>query len=391
MSKKQLTKIIIAVFALVILVGGGIAALFLVDTESLAGGGDIEVIKANGGHEALKGDIMGFMPMRDSQVANIADGFFEDIGITKYEGMDNSGRRGNLTVYVDGGYKLDCFIKAGELANAYIGNILGYKNPDVVSITVSNAPEYSYAQYKNLVKSLARGLDVDEATAMNMYEQLTMMGIYNFTDIKSGKLNGIKGYYGYESLMKYFMVVENGAIKSITVVCEGFDPMEVYNANTPKAAYDISRVKVLQGTRQAIATVLDFKIQQQIGLDVTLPAALLNGDDSWLMVRNGDEIWLLDNNAIITKSLKDEDSAYPFKVYFRNGVKIHGTDMEEVREKSLVLQTQLAERINKLQASVKKKKDKIRYERQFKEIASTLFAFEEDSNDNEDFESENQE
>ena len=106
---------------------------------------------------------------------------------------------------------------------------------------------------------------------------------------------------------------------------------------------------------------------------------------------NGDEIWLLDNNAIITKSLKDEDSAYPFKVYFRNGVKIHGTDMEEVREKSLVLQTQLAERINKLQASLKKKKDKIRYERQFKEIASTLFAFEEDSNDNEDFESENQE
>ena len=106
---------------------------------------------------------------------------------------------------------------------------------------------------------------------------------------------------------------------------------------------------------------------------------------------NDEEIWLLDNNAIITKSLKDEDGAYPFKVYFRNGVKIHGTDMEEVREKSLVLQTQLAERINKLQASLKKKRDKIRYERQFKEIASTLFAFEEDSDDNEDFESENQE
>ena len=104
-----------------------------------------------------------------------------------------------------------------------------------------------------------------------------------------------------------------------------------------------------------------------------------------------DEIWLLDNNAIITKSLKDEDSAYPFKVYFRNGVKIHGTEMKDVREKSIVLQTQLAERIKKLQACLKKKKDKIRYEHQFKEIASTLFAFEEDSDDNEDFESENQE
>ena len=106
---------------------------------------------------------------------------------------------------------------------------------------------------------------------------------------------------------------------------------------------------------------------------------------------NSDEIWLLDNNAIITKSLKDEDSAYPFKVYFRNGVKIHGTEMEDVRKKSLVLQAQLMERIKKLQASLKKKKEKIRYERQFKEIASTLFAFEEDSEDNEVFESENQE
>ena len=106
---------------------------------------------------------------------------------------------------------------------------------------------------------------------------------------------------------------------------------------------------------------------------------------------NDEEVWLLDNNAIITKSLKDEDGAYPFKVYFRNGVKIHGTDMEEVREKSLVLQNQLKERISKLQTSLKKKKEKIRYERQFKEIASTLFAFEEKSDDNEAFESENQE
>ena len=106
---------------------------------------------------------------------------------------------------------------------------------------------------------------------------------------------------------------------------------------------------------------------------------------------NSEEIWLFDNNVIITKSLKDEDSAYPFKVYFRNGVKIHGTEMGDVREKSLVLQAQLVERINKLQASLKKKKDKIRYERQFKDIASTLFAFEEDSDGIADFESENQE
>ena len=41
--------------------------------------------------------------------------------------------------------------------------------------------------------------------------------------------------------------------------------------------------------------------------------------------------------------------------------------------------------------SQKKKKDKIRYERQFKDITSTLFAFKEDSDGIADFESENQE
>ena len=51
MSQKQLKKLIIAIVAMVVVVGGIVAALFLVDTDSLASGGDIETIKANGGYE----------------------------------------------------------------------------------------------------------------------------------------------------------------------------------------------------------------------------------------------------------------------------------------------------------------------------------------------------
>ena len=99
---------------------------------------------------------------------------------------------------------------------------------------------------------------------------------------------------------------------------------------------------------------------------------------------NSEEIWMLDRNSIITKLLKDEDSAYPFKVYFCNGVKMNDAGLEAVKTKSLVLQAQLFERLKKIQASLKKKKEKIRHERQFKEIVSTLFCFKDDSNDKED-------
>ncbi|MBP3195672.1 MAG: hypothetical protein J6N21_01530 [Butyrivibrio sp.] len=90
---------------------------------------------------------------------------------------------------------------------------------------------------------------------------------------------------------------------------------------------------------------------------------------------NSEEVWMLDLNVIVTKTLTDEDNTYPFKVYFCNGVKADDGDMETVREKSLVLQNQLKERINKLHASLKKNKERIRYERQFKEIISSLFVF----------------
>lgn len=105
---------------------------------------------------------------------------------------------------------------------------------------------------------------------------------------------------------------------------------------------------------------------------------------------NNEEVWMLDLNSIITKISKDDDDSYPFKVYFRNGVKIEGGgDMETVKVKSLVLQDQLMERISKLQSSLKKKKERVRYERQCKEILSSLFFFENDSNNDKDSKSDN--
>lgn len=105
---------------------------------------------------------------------------------------------------------------------------------------------------------------------------------------------------------------------------------------------------------------------------------------------NTEAVWMLDHNAIITKKLNNEDNSFPFKVYFRNGVKMDDCDMETVKGKSLVLQKQLMERISKLKASLKKKKERIRFERQFKEIASTLFAFEDNSTDDKTSDTNNQ-
>jgi hypothetical protein len=108
-----------------------------------------------------------------------------------------------------------------------------------------------------------------------------------------------------------------------------------------------------------------------------------------VLKNNSEEVWMIDLNAIITKTLKDEDNSYPFKVYFCNGIKIDGGDMEAVKRKSLVHQDQLKERISKLHASLKKKKERIRYERQFKEIVSTLFFFDNESTDDDNSELKN--
>ena len=290
MSSKQLKKLILIVVSLVIVIGGAFALLFFFDTDS--GGEDDEAAKIAGGYEIMKSDLVSTLKIRDSQAATIANIFFDDIGISKYETMNMGGSRGNLTVYCDG-YQFDAFVQAGEFANAYIGNALVYKNPKVSSVTVSTALEYTYKQYTTLVEAFGRALKIDEDVAKDLYSELTMMGINSFSNAKAGKLNGIKGFYGYEGNFKYFLTLnEDNSIHVIYVVCDGFEPIEVYNSATGEGQYKLSNVKITMGARQGVANILAFKVKQATELEVVFPAALLSGDDSWLMVKKDDTIYI---------------------------------------------------------------------------------------------------
>ena len=305
MSSKQTKMLIGIIVGLVVVVGLVFGAIFFLDTDSLgSSGGDIETVKANGGYEMLKSDLIEYTHMRDTQAVTIANTLFEKIGITSYEGMSSGGRRGNFTINADG-YVLDSFISGGKLGTVYIGNVIIYRDADVAATAVSNVLEYTFAQYKILVNSFTKGLKVDANVGKNLYEELTLLGINSFNEIKSGKLNGIKGYYGTEGMMQYFMVVENDAIKNIYVVCDAYDPIEIYNS-IGSSAKSISDVKVTMGARQGIANVLSYRLKQDTGLDVVFPAALLNGDDSWLMVRNDDEVYIEVRAEVKVKEDKKE-------------------------------------------------------------------------------------
>ena len=297
MSSKQMKKLIIIIVAFVLVVGGVFAALFFVDFDALAGGSqDIEVVKAEGNYEKLKVDIADAFKTRDSQTASIADAFFDPakVGITSYERMSRQdARRGNVAIYADG-YKIDAYIVAGDLANAYIGNVLIYKNSKVSSVTVANAPELTFKQYQNAVRSFQKGLDIDDAnTAKDLYATLTMMDINSFTNIKKAKVNGVSGFIGYESALPYFIVMdENDTMKKLYIHCDGFEPIEIYNAATAKGTETSRDYKILFGTRVTIPDSLEYRLSKTTNKTVKLPAALQGGDDSWLMVKKDGEFYL---------------------------------------------------------------------------------------------------
>lgn len=284
MSKKQMKQLIFMIIGLVVVVGGVLAFLFVFDTESL-GGGDNETAKINGGYETLKSDLISVMSVRDSQAATIADTFFDTIGITNYESMDSKSLRGNLTVNADG-YSFDCLVMGGEFLHSYIGNVIIYKNPKSSATTIATAMEYSYKQYKTMVDSFIRGLKIEENDGKRLYQELTLMGLNGFLNIKSGKLNDLKGFYGYEGNLQYFMVLNDSGteIRKLYIVCDGFDPIEVYN-NLGNSEYSLSDVKVMGGARQGVANAMAYKVKNLTELDVLFPNALLTGDDSWLMVK----------------------------------------------------------------------------------------------------------
>lgn len=304
MSSAQMKKLVLIIVGMLIVMVGVIAGIFLFDTSG-SDSDDIEVVKAAGNYEGFKNDLINEQHLRDSQAASVANIFFEKMGIKKYEGM-NSGtsRHGNLVIKADG-FNLDCLLRAGDLYSVYIGEVLVYKNPDKGVTASANTLEYSYEQYTILVDSFIKSLKVDEQVGKDIYEEMTILGIRSFTDVKKGKLNGVKGYYGKEGEFPYFLIIENNRLSKIYVTCDGFDPIEVYNTSGKN---EIKNTKVLLGPRQGIANVLGFKVKQVYGKEVMFPAALLTGDDSWLMVKNNDIIYIEVSGEIIDgEKRKTED------------------------------------------------------------------------------------
>lgn len=294
MSSKQMKKLILIIASLVVVVATVFVVLFFVDFDSLGNSNDIEKIKAEGGYEQFKSDLISSANVRDSQAATIANIFFEDIGVKKYEGIEQGGCRGTHMVHCDG-YNIDALIRGGEFANAYIGNVLIYKNPKVASSTVANAPNYTYSQYQTIVDGIERGMDISEDKAKEIFEKLNLMDISSFSSVKSGKLNGVKGFYGYENKMQYFITLNSDSnIDKIFITCDGFDPIEVYNSSTSTGNETSTTYKLLNGPRSTLPDSLNYKIAKLIGEDtnVMLPAALMNGDDGWLAVKNNDELYL---------------------------------------------------------------------------------------------------
>ena len=295
MSSKQMKKLIMIIVPLVLVVIGVFVALFFVDFDSIGGGKDIEVIKAEGNYEKLKSDIADAFKTRDSQTAAIADALFDEtkIGITSYERMSRQeARRGNVAIYADG-YKIDAYIIAGDLANAYIGNVLIYKNTKVSSVTVANAPELTYKQYQNAIRGFQKGLDIDDIqVAKDLYSKLTMMDINSFTEIKKAKVDGVSGYIGYEGALPYFIVLDSSdTLKKLYIYCEAFDPIEIYNSASVTGEETSTTHKILYGSRVAIPTSLEYRVSKATGQTVKLPAALQSGDDSWLMVKKDGEMY----------------------------------------------------------------------------------------------------
>lgn len=290
MSSKQLKTIIIIVVAAIIIVASVFAFIFFFDGD-VSSSGDIEAIKAAGNYEMASIDVINNFGLRETQGVTFADALFEKIGIKKYEGCSRSGARGNYTVFADG-FEIDCYISGGALGVAYIGDVIIYRD-NRVSANVSNtASEYTYSQYQTVVSAFRRALKLDETTAKKIYRKLTDEGLNSFSNAKKGKLNGVNGYYGYEGELKYFLTLnENHEIKTISVVCDGFEPMCFYSI-IGVADYNLSDIKVISGARMGIANVMAYRIKQVSDITVTLPSALLSGDDSWLIVRNGDDLYI---------------------------------------------------------------------------------------------------
>lgn len=292
MSSKQMKKLIAIVVAFLVITVGVVCMFLFVDFDSIGGEVDIETVKAEGNYNKMKADFLTTLNCRDSMGAENADIFFEDIGIKNYESMEKGGRRGTVTVHADG-YAFDCSFTAQELGNAYIGNVLVFKSKDVVTSVVANAPEYTYVQYNTLVRSFTKSLGLTDEQGKKLYEHLTLMYINSFTRVEKGKVNGLKGYFGYEGEFPYFIVLKDDkTLDKLYIVCDGFDPIEVYNSVTASGIESVQGYKLLYGGRSTMVDGLAYQCGKALNATVVLPAALTTGDDSWLVVKKDGVVYI---------------------------------------------------------------------------------------------------
>lgn len=311
MSQRQLKKLIIIVVSSIVVVGLLFSFIFFfLNTDS--GTTNIDAVKEKGGYETFKADLVDELKVRDSQAATIADTFFEDLGVIEYTSLIRGGLRGNATIVCDG-YTIDALIKAGVFYNAYIGNVVVYKNPKESSYIIPNATEYSYKQYGSMVSLFTKKTGLDEQIGKDIYEKMTSLNIANLTNIKKGKLNDIVGFYGEEGTLKYFFTLKSDDFNKIYVVCDGFEPITVYDSSVSTSKSTVSDVKLLYGVRQGVANVMPFKVKNIMGTDVIFPAALLNGDDSWLMVKN-DGVIYIEVRGEVTEKEKTKTKDFVIKV-----------------------------------------------------------------------------
>ena len=313
MTVKQLKKILLIMFLVLIVIGAGVYAIFFADWSS-SSSVDYETAKATGGYEMLKADLVDVTKCKDSQAVSIADAIFEKVGIKQYQSMSKGGFYGNFTIRADG-YNLDCYLVSGILKTVYIGNVSVFVNTREGGTALPSALQYTYAQYQTLVKAFAKGSGIPEESAKNVYEKLTKAGFNSFSNIKGGKLKSLNllGIYVMEGNMQYFMTINssNDDVSQIYVVCEAFDPIEVYNING-NSSHTLKEVKITGGPRQGIANVMTYRFKQALDMTVKFPNAIISADDSWLMVKNGDQAYL-EVQAEVTDS-KGNNKNREFKI-----------------------------------------------------------------------------
>ncbi len=279
---KQMKKIIGIVVGLVVVMITVVCCALFLDLDF--GDKTIADIKAEGNYTQMKADIVSNYALKESVALSIADAMFEKVGITEYNyATKDKGSHNGYILYADD-LPMEIVTKGTALDLVYVGKVLIYKADGTTTSVPTTTVTYAYAQYQTVVSLLEKNLKLEEGTGVAFFETMAGLGINNFTDISSGKLNGMSGYYVYDGSMPYFIEILNNELYSIYVVCDAYEPMLAYKMGSTESV-GVSTFKVLSGERTGFETSLPYKVKTITEETVIFPATLDDGDDSWLILR----------------------------------------------------------------------------------------------------------